>query len=99
MKTLFAVLTLATILAVPAAVSATPSGTSIAALGDSITRAVVTDNATIASVCSELTSCHFDNGAAYRVAFTTSDVTTRDYFHPSVAGQAKAATAIWTAFP
>jgi lysophospholipase L1-like esterase len=60
---------------------------------------VVADNATIASVCAGFQSCHYDGGAAYRVSFTTSDVTTRDYFHPSVAGQAKAAAAIWAAFP
>jgi lysophospholipase L1-like esterase len=61
---------------------------------------VVADNITIASVCGEFPgNCHYDNGAAYRVAFTTSDVTTRDYFHPSVSGQAKAAAAIWAAFP
>jgi lysophospholipase L1-like esterase len=60
---------------------------------------VVADNATIGSVCAAFASCHYDGGAAYTVAFTTSDVTTRDYFHPSVAGQAKAAAAIWAAFP
>jgi hypothetical protein len=27
--------------------------------------------------------------------FTTSDVSTRDYFHPSIAGQAKAAATAW----
>ena len=60
---------------------------------------VVADNATIASVCASFANCHYDNGAAYNVVFTTSDVTTRDYFHPSVAGQTKAAAAIWGAFP
>jgi hypothetical protein len=60
---------------------------------------VIADNATIASVCSGFASCHYDGGAAYDVVFTTSDVTTRDYFHPSVSGQAKAAAAIWAAFP
>jgi lysophospholipase L1-like esterase len=60
---------------------------------------VVADNAAIASVCSQFTQCHYDGGAAYNVQFTTSDVTTRDYFHPSVAGQAKAAAATWGAFP
>ena len=60
---------------------------------------VIADNATIASVCASVANCHYDNGAAYNVVFTTSDVTTRDYFHPSVAGQAKAAAAIWGAFP
>lgn len=60
---------------------------------------VVDDNAKIASVCAGFANCHYDGGAAYNVAFTTSDVTTRDYFHPSVSGQAKAAAAIWAAFP
>jgi lysophospholipase L1-like esterase len=60
---------------------------------------VTADNATIASVCAGFASCHYDGGAAYNVVFTTSDVTTRDYFHPSVSGQAKAAAAIWAAFP
>jgi lysophospholipase L1-like esterase len=60
---------------------------------------VVADNATIASVCGSFANCRYDGGAAYNVVFTTSDVTTRDYFHPSVAGQAKAAAAIWAAFP
>jgi lysophospholipase L1-like esterase len=60
---------------------------------------VLADNQTIQAVCGEFASCHFDGGAAYNVVFTTSDVTTRDYFHPSVAGQAKAAAAIWSAFP
>jgi lysophospholipase L1-like esterase len=59
---------------------------------------VVLDNAEIGSVCGEFPQCHYDGGAAYAVAFTTSDVTTRDYFHPSVSGQAKAAAALWAAF-
>jgi lysophospholipase L1-like esterase len=60
---------------------------------------VIADNATIQTVCARFAQCHYDGGAAYNVQFTTSDVTTRDYFHPSVAGQAKAAAAIWAAFP
>jgi lysophospholipase L1-like esterase len=59
---------------------------------------VVADNAAIAAVCKEFSNCHDDGGAAYDVAFTRSDVTARDFFHPSAAGQAKAAAAIWGAF-
>ena len=61
----------------------------------------IADNTTIAQVCGQVqfaSQCHYDNGAAYNVAFTTSDVTTRDYFHPTVSGQAKAAAATWSAF-
>jgi len=53
------------------------------------------DNDAIAAVCAQYVHCRFDNYAAYNVAFTTSDVSTRDYFHPSVAGQAKAAATAW----
>jgi len=59
----------------------------------------IADNAQIASVCAEFAGrCHFDNNAIYNVAFSASDVTTRDYFHPNVSGQAKAAATIWAAF-
>src|SRR5215831_18690080 len=60
---------------------------------------VTNDNDTLALVCGGFTNCHWDGLAAYKVTFTTSDVTTRDYFHPSVAGQAKEAAALWAAFP
>jgi lysophospholipase L1-like esterase len=57
----------------------------------------VDDNNAIASVCARYVHCRFDNGAAYNLVFTTADVSTRDYFHPSVSGQAKAAATAWTA--
>ena len=41
--------------------------------------------------------CRFDNNAVFSTVFTTSDVSTRDYFHPSVAGQAKLAAVTWAA--
>jgi lysophospholipase L1-like esterase len=59
---------------------------------------VTADNAAIKQACAAFAQCRYDNGAAYDVQFATSDVTTRDYFHPSVSGQAKAAAAEWSAF-
>jgi lysophospholipase L1-like esterase len=56
------------------------------------------DNSAIQQACAAFAQCRYDNGAAFDVAFTTSDVTTRDYFHPNVSGQAKAAAAEWNAF-
>ncbi len=53
------------------------------------------DNDAIAAVCAQYVHCRFDNYAAYNLVFTTSDVSTRDYFHPSVGGQAKAAATAW----
>jgi len=57
----------------------------------------IDDNAAIAAVCREFVHCRYDGGAAFNLRFATSDVTTRDYFHPSVAGQAKAAAVTWGA--
>ncbi len=57
----------------------------------------IDDNTAIAGVCAEFVHCRYDGGAAFALQFATSDVSTRDYFHPSVSGQAKAASVTWTA--
>ncbi len=54
-------------------------------------------NSQLAQVCATYTNCIFDNNAIFNTAFTTSDVSTIDYFHPSVAGQKKLANTAWTA--
>ncbi len=51
-------------------------------------------NAVLAEVCSADPRCLFDGGAAFNTAFAASDVS-GDYFHPSVAGQAKLARVSW----
>jgi lysophospholipase L1-like esterase len=44
--------------------------------------------------------CRFDGNAVFNTAFVRSDVSSRDYFHPSVAGQTKLANVTWAAtFP
>ena len=55
-------------------------------------------NAVLAEVCALPTSqpCRTDGGAVYNTAFAASDVS-RDYFHPSAAGQAKLASVSWSA--
>ena len=53
-------------------------------------------NAALAQVCAGYPQCHSDDNAIFDVAFTKSDVS-GDYFHPSIAGQAKLAAASWTA--
>jgi lysophospholipase L1-like esterase len=55
------------------------------------------DNDAIRDVCAQFIHCRFDNYAAYNLQFSASDVTTRDYFHPNVSGQAKAAATAWAA--
>lgn len=54
-------------------------------------------NAELAAVCALYAQCRFDTYAVFNTAFTTADVSTRDYFHPSIAGQAKLATVSWNA--
>lgn len=51
-------------------------------------------NQVLADVCAATPRCLWDGWAAYNTAFTTSDVS-GDYFHPSVAGQAKLAAVSW----
>jgi plastocyanin len=57
----------------------------------------VADNEAIARACARFIHCRFDSNAAFNLQFVPSDVSTRDYFHPSVAGQAKAAAVTWAA--
>jgi hypothetical protein len=54
-------------------------------------------NTVLSTVCSRYVHCRFDGNAAFNTQFTAADVSTRDYFHPSVAGQAKAARVTWEA--
>lgn len=51
-------------------------------------------NAQLAQVCAVFEHCRFDNNAVFNSTITTSDVA-GDYFHPSVAGQAKLASGTW----
>jgi len=54
-------------------------------------------NTQLAQVCAVYASrCHFDGNAVFNTQFTTSDVS-GDYFHPSIAGQAKLASVSWAA--
>jgi lysophospholipase L1-like esterase len=54
-------------------------------------------NTQLAEVCAAYVTCRFDGNAVFNTAFVRSDVTTRDYFHPSLAGQAKLAAGSWAA--
>lgn len=51
-------------------------------------------NTVIAEVCAQFARCLFDGNAAYNTVFSASDVA-GDYFHPSIAGQAKLAAGTW----
>ena len=49
-------------------------------------------NTQLQQVCAQYIHCRFDNNAAFNIAFMPSDVSTVDYFHPSLAGQTLAAS-------
>jgi lysophospholipase L1-like esterase len=54
-------------------------------------------NTQLAEVCAVYFLCRFDANAVFNTQFVRSDVSSRDYFHPSVAGQAKLASVTWAA--
>jgi lysophospholipase L1-like esterase len=56
-------------------------------------------NQVLEEVCASFEVCAFDGWAVFCTKFATSDVTARDYFHPSTAGQRKLAEVAWSAGP
>ncbi len=54
-------------------------------------------NTQLQQVCALYPQCRFDNNAVFNTTFVRTDVSTRDYFHPSIAGQAKLANVTWQA--
>jgi lysophospholipase L1-like esterase len=52
-------------------------------------------NAQLRQVCALYAQCRWDGGAVFDTTITTADVSTRDYFHPSLAGQTKLAAVTW----
>jgi lysophospholipase L1-like esterase len=54
-------------------------------------------NTQLVEVCALYVHCRFDGNTAFNTDFVRSDVSSRDYFHPSVAGQTKLAAVSWSA--
>ena len=52
-------------------------------------------NAVLAASCAATPKCRFDGGAVANTVFERSHISTRDYFHPSVSGQALLANITW----
>ncbi|MCP2032066.1 lysophospholipase L1-like esterase [Okibacterium sp. HSC-33S16] len=61
----------------------------------SISALIDTFNGVLADACAAHPHCIWDEKAAFNVEFTGADVSTIDYFHPSVAGQQKLAAVAW----
>jgi lysophospholipase L1-like esterase len=55
------------------------------------------DNAALASVCRRYDRCRFDGNAVFNVSFAAADVSSVDYFHPSLSGQKNLAAVTWAA--
>lgn len=51
----------------------------------------------LGDVCSAYVHCRFDNWAAFSINFPPSEVSSIDSFHPSISGQALAASVSWAA--
>jgi lysophospholipase L1-like esterase len=54
-------------------------------------------NEVLDEVCALYVHCRFDVGAVFNDPFTSHDVSTRDYFHPSIRGQTRLAQVTWSA--
>ncbi|MCH6231090.1 GDSL-type esterase/lipase family protein [Microbacterium sp. CFH 31415] len=52
-------------------------------------------NQALAEACAAYAWCRYDGGAVANYAFTRADISTRDYFHPSLSGQANLAAITW----
>jgi hypothetical protein len=54
-------------------------------------------NQILAQVCAAYTRCRWDGGAVYNYRFSASQVSTLDFFHPSLSGQAALDRVTWAA--
>ncbi len=54
-------------------------------------------NRVLSDVCAAYAQCRYDRGTAFNHHFAASEVSTADYFHPSVTGQRTIASIEWGA--
>lgn len=54
-------------------------------------------NEVLDEVCALYIHCRYDEGAVFNDPFTSDDVSTGDYFHPSIRGQTRLAQVTWSA--
>ena len=53
-------------------------------------------NTQLATVCALYRQCRYDGEAVFGYSFTRADVSSRDYFHPSLTGQTDLASVTWS---
>lgn len=54
-------------------------------------------NQILSQACAQYTRCRWDSNTTYNYAFSASQVSSLDYFHPSLSGQAALARITWAA--
>jgi lysophospholipase L1-like esterase len=64
---------------------------------EAVRRRTIHLNAQLRDVCADYIHCRYDDGAVFRDAFSPSDVSSRDHFHPSLEGQSRLAGVSWAA--
>jgi lysophospholipase L1-like esterase len=64
---------------------------------DAVRQRNIAFNDVLRDTCALYIQCRFDGYAVYNTVFVASDITGRDYFHPSTSGQAKLAAVTWAA--
>ncbi len=73
------------------------TGSADVARRDAVRQRNIDFNTVLYEVCAAYAQCHFDGNAVFNTVFAASDVSTRDYFHPTISGQAKLASVTWAA--
>jgi lysophospholipase L1-like esterase len=58
---------------------------------DRVQQRVIDYNTALATVCAQYANCRYDGNLVFDTKFALSDVSTADYFHPSLAGQTELA--------
>lgn len=58
---------------------------------------IIDYNSVLHNVCALYARCEYDGGVSFATNFQKTHVSTRDYFHPSVQGQALIADVTWNA--
>jgi len=78
---------------------ANPLSTTVAdvARREAVRQRNIAFNDVLRDTCALYIQCRFDGYAVFNTVFTASDITGRDYFHPSTSGQAKLASVTWAA--
>ncbi len=53
------------------------------------------DNGVLSSVCATFSNCRFDKDAVFNYHFSAKQISSFDFFHPSISGQGKLAALSW----